>query len=92
MFLYSTFIRKGKVRRMEMLIKITSKNQITLPKKVLAQISDTEYFDVDVKDGKISLAPLTLYDTELEKVRTRMKKLGLKSTSVAEAIKWARSR
>lgn len=75
-----------------MLVKITSKNQIIIPKKIMAQISDTEYFDVDVKDGKIFLTPLKRYDTELEKVRTRMKKLRLKSTCVAEAIKWARSR
>jgi hypothetical protein len=77
---------------MEMLAKITSKNQITIPKKVMMQIPDTEYFDVEVKDGKISLSPLKIYDTNLEKVRAKMKNLGLNSNSVAEAVKWARSR
>lgn len=75
-----------------MLVKITSKNQITIPKKIMAQIADTEYFDVEVKDGKISLTPLRIYDTDLEKVRKKMKNLGLKSNSVAEAVKWARAR
>jgi len=73
-----------------MLAKITSKNQITIPKKVMTQIADTKYFDVEVKDGKISLTPLTIYDMDLEKIRTKMKKLGLSPNSVAEAIKWAR--
>jgi hypothetical protein len=77
---------------MEMLAKITSKNQITIPKKVMAQIADTEYFDVDVKEGKITLSPLKIYDMDLEKVRTKMNNLGLKSNSVAEAVKWARER
>ena len=75
-----------------MLAKITSKNQITIPKKIMAQIADAEYFDMEVKDGKISLTPLRIYDTDLEKVRTKMKNLGLKSNSVAEAVKWARAR
>ncbi len=75
-----------------MLAKITSKNQITIPKKIMTQIDATEYFDVQAKDGKISLTPLKVYDMDLEKIRNKMKKLGLGASSVAEAIEWARSK
>ena len=35
-----------------MLAKITSKNQITIPKKVMSQIADTKYFDVEFKENE----------------------------------------
>jgi len=75
-----------------MLAKITSKNQITIPKKIMNQIGGTTYFDVQVKDGRISLTPLKTYDMDLEKIRSKMKKLGLSAKSVSEAIEWARSK
>ena len=75
-----------------MLAKVTSKNQITIPKKIMAQIPDTQYFDVQFKDGTISLKPLMVYGTDLEKIRSKIKKLGLRRDSVAEAIKWVRSK
>ena len=75
-----------------MLAKITSKNQITIPKKIIDQIPDVNYFDVELKGGTILLRPLRLYDTDLEEIRRKVKKLGLKQDSVAEAIRWARSK
>ena len=75
-----------------MLAKKTSKNQITIPKKIIEQLPDVNYFDVELSNGVILLKPLTLYDTNLEKIRTKIRKLGLKENSVSEAIKWARSR
>jgi hypothetical protein len=36
-----------------MLAKMTSKNQITIPKKIVEQISDAKYFEVELKDGLI---------------------------------------
>ena len=33
-----------------------------------------------------------IYETDLEKIRFKMKNLGLKTDSVREAIKWARSK
>ena len=53
---------------------------------------DVDYFDVELKGGTILLRPLRFYDTDLEKIRSKVKKLGLKQDSVAEAIKWARSK
>jgi bifunctional DNA-binding transcriptional regulator/antitoxin component of YhaV-PrlF toxin-antitoxin module len=75
-----------------MLAKMTSKNQITIPKKIVEQILDTKYFEVEVKDGLIVLKPLRLYETDLEKIRSKVKSLGLKPDSVREAVKWARSK
>ncbi len=75
-----------------MLAKLTSKNQITIPKKVLEQIPAVEYFDVDVREGKVVLKPVKVSGTDLEAIRTKMKKLGLTDDSVAEAVRWARSR
>jgi bifunctional DNA-binding transcriptional regulator/antitoxin component of YhaV-PrlF toxin-antitoxin module len=75
-----------------MLAKLTAKNQITIPKKVVDQLPDVKYFDVQLKDGVVVLKPLRVYDTNLGEIRARMKKLGLKPDCVAEAIKWARSK
>ena len=75
-----------------MLAKMTSKNQITIPKKIVQQIPDTKYFEVELKDGLIVLKPLRLYETDLERIRSKIKGLGLKPDSVREAVKWARSR
>lgn len=75
-----------------MLAKLTAKNQITIPKKVMDQLPDVEYFDVDLRDGVVVMKPLRLYDTNLDQIRAKVKKLGLKPNSVAEAIAWARSK
>ena len=72
--------------------KMTSKNQITIPKKIIEQLPDVEYFEVDLKDGVVMLKPLKIYDTSLEKIRTKIKKLGLQENTVKEAIEWARSK
>ena len=75
-----------------MLAKITSKNQITIPKKIVEQLPDVKYFEVELKDGSIVLKPMQIYNTDLEKIRSKMKELGLKPDSVREAVEWARSK
>ena len=75
-----------------MLAKMTSKNQITIPKKIVEQLPDVEYFEVELKDGVVMLRPLKFYDTSLEMIRAKVKKLRLHENSVKEAIKWARSK
>ena len=75
-----------------MLAKMTSKNQITIPKKIIEQLPDVDYFEVKLKDGVVMLKPLKIYDTSLENIRTKIKKLGLKENTVKEAIEWARSK
>ena len=75
-----------------MLAKLTSKNQITIPKQIIDQIPDTTYFDVEFGDGVVMMKPLKIYDTNLQQIRSKVKKLGLKPDCVTEAVKWARSR
>ncbi len=75
-----------------MLAKMTSKNQITIPKKIMDQMPSVKYFEVELKDDKIELKPLRVYETDLEKIRAKMKNLGLKPNSVREAVEWARSK
>jgi bifunctional DNA-binding transcriptional regulator/antitoxin component of YhaV-PrlF toxin-antitoxin module len=75
-----------------MLAKITSKNQITIPKKIIEKIPDVKHFDIELKDGIIIMKPIKFYDTNLDQIRAKIKKIGLKENSVAEAIKWAKSK
>jgi len=41
-----------------MLAKMTSKNQLTLPKSIAAALGAVEFFDVQVLDGQIVLSPV----------------------------------
>ena len=43
-----------------MLAKLTSKNQITLPKAIVSKLPPTEYFDVRESGGAIILRPARL--------------------------------
>lgn len=75
-----------------MLAKLTSKNQITIPKGIMVKLPDVQYFDVDYVDGRILLKPLKVYGTDLGEVRAKIKSLGLSEDCVHEAVRWARSR
>ena len=75
-----------------MLAKITSRNQVTIPKKIMEQLPNPQYFDVQFKDGLVIMKPMVAYDTNLEQIRAKMKTLNLKADSVREAIRWARTK
>jgi hypothetical protein len=75
-----------------MLAKLTAKNQITIPKDVLSKLPKVEYFDMEYKDGIILMKPVKVFDSDLAGVRKKMQKLGLSEESVAEAVRWARSK
>jgi len=74
-----------------MLVKLNSKNQITVPRKILASLPDTKYFEVELENGALVLKPVELVKTKLEQIQRKMTDLGLKEDCVAEAIRWARS-
>lgn len=74
-----------------MLAKLTSKNQVTIPKKIMGQLPGVQYFDVDIEQGVVIMRPLAVYGTDLGKIREKIKKLGISSNTVKEAVKWARS-
>ena len=71
-----------------MLAKPTSKNQLTLPKAVVADFQSSEYFDVTNENGRIVLTPVRW--TRADAVRAKLVELGMSEADVAEAVKWAR--
>ncbi len=75
-----------------MLAKKTSKNQITLPRKVADNFPGVEYFDIRVESDQILLAPAKILPAKptLERVREKMKKLGIGERDISEAVRWAR--
>lgn len=75
-----------------MLVKITSKNQITIPKKLADKLQGANYLDAEYRDGALVLKPVQTYETDLDTIRSKMEKLGLGEESVQEAVEWARSK
>jgi bifunctional DNA-binding transcriptional regulator/antitoxin component of YhaV-PrlF toxin-antitoxin module len=71
-----------------MLAKKTSKNQLTLPKAVMANYPDVDYFDVRDEDGRIVLVPLR--PSRADEVRDKLAQLGLSEQDVDAAVTWAR--
>ena len=71
-----------------MLAKLTSKNQITLPKAVMAGFESVEYFDVTTEDGRVVLTPVHLGRPDA--VRTKLAEVGISEDDVAGAVAWAR--
>ena len=73
-----------------MLAKLTSKNQLTLPKAATAAVEATEYFDVTTEDGRIVLTPVRV--NRANAVRAKLAQLGISESDVADAVAWARNR
>ncbi|MDR1968016.1 MAG: AbrB/MazE/SpoVT family DNA-binding domain-containing protein [Burkholderiaceae bacterium] len=71
-----------------MLAKLTSKNQITLPKAAVSCVDAAEYFDVTVDSGRIVLTPVRVQQAQA--VRNKLAQLGITEQDVADAIAWAR--
>ena len=72
-----------------MLAKLTSKNQLTLPKAVTAAVEATDYFDVTTENGRIVLTPVRM--NRADGVRAKLAELGLTENDVEDAVAWARS-
>ena len=71
-----------------MLAKLTSKNQLTLPKAVLSDFKDTEYFEVTEENGRIVLTPVRF--VRADAVRTKLVERGLSGAEISEAVAWSR--
>ena len=56
-----------------MLAKITSKNQITIPKKIIEKLPDVKHFDIEFKNGVVILKPIKFFDTNLDQIRSKIK-------------------
>jgi hypothetical protein len=77
-----------------MLAKKTVKNQITLPKAIVEKLPNTDYFEVSLQGEEIVLKPVVIEakSAKLERVRSKLKALGLTEKDVDAAIRWARNR
>ena len=72
-----------------MLAKRTSKNQITLPKKIADRFPGTEYFDARVEGGSIVLKPVR--PDQVDEVRRKLVEIGITEEDVKAAVRWARA-
>ena len=73
-----------------MLAKKTIKNQITLPKRIVQDFPDVEYFDVRKEDDRIVLEPLKT--DRAKQVRAKLAALKITETDIAKAVDWARKK
>lgn len=71
-----------------MLAKLTSKNQITLPKALIGDFRGCDYLDVTRENGRIVLTPVRL--ARADAVRAKLSELGISEADVSEAVVWAR--
>ncbi len=77
-----------------MLAKKTSKNQVTLPKKIVEGLPATDYFEVSLNGGSVVLRPVTVTDPgrQLATARRKILELGLTPKDIENAVRWARTR
>ena len=78
-----------------MLAKLTSKNQLTLPKDVIKDFPTAEYFDVTAEAGRIVLTPVRVTkvadpNEKLRPIWDKIEKLGITEKDIEDAAKWAR--
>lgn len=71
-----------------MLLKLSPKNQLTLPKSVTNAVGALDYFDVQAKDGQIILTPVRIQ--RADSVRAKLAELNLADKDIADAVTWAR--
>jgi antitoxin component of MazEF toxin-antitoxin module len=64
-----------------MLAKMTSKNQLTLPKALVLQVGATENFDVEARNGQLVLTPVRIQRGDA--VRAKLAELNLTEADIA---------
>lgn len=69
------------------LAKITSKNQLTLPKSVTQALGPVQYFEVQAKGGQIILTPVRIQRGDA--VRAKLAELSLDEADIAAALDFA---
>lgn len=71
-----------------MLAKLTSKNQLTLPRAAVEAAGSPEYFEIDVRAGQLVLTPVRIQRADA--VRARLAQLHLGDNDLGAAVAWAR--
>ena len=76
-----------------MLVKRTRANQVTIPKSIMKNLGDIEYFNVSERDGLIVLSPVDIKGKSsiLPEVRAKIKKLGITKRDIDKAIESVRA-
>jgi hypothetical protein len=72
-----------------MLAKLTSKNQLTLPKAAVEAAGNAEYFEIEARAGQLVLTPVRMHRADA--VRAKLAELDLKESDLAAAVAWARN-
>lgn len=68
----------------QVLAKITSKNQLTLPKSVTEPLGPVQYFDVQTKAGQIVLTPVRIQRGDA--LRAKLAELDLSDKTIERAL------
>ena len=71
-----------------MLAKLTSKNQLTLPKAAVQAAGNAEYFEIQARAGRLVLTPVRMQRADA--VRAKLAELDLGDGDLAAAVAWAR--
>lgn len=71
-----------------MLAKITSKNQLTLPKSVTEALGPVQYFEVQAKAGQIVLTPVRIQRGDA--VRAKLAELDIDEKTLERALGWSK--
>ena len=71
-----------------MLAKLTSKNQLTLPKAAVEAAGNAQYFEVEARAGQLVLTPVRVQ--RADRVRAKLAELDLGDNDLAAAVAWAR--
>jgi hypothetical protein len=72
-----------------MLAKLTSKNQLTLPKAAVEAAGHAEYFEIEARAGQLVLTPVRIQRADA--VRAKLAELDLRENDLADAVAWARN-
>lgn len=81
-------VRHPYTRPRPILAKLTSKNQLTLPKAAVEAAGNAEYFEVEARAGQLVLTPVRIQRADA--VRAKLATLELGDEDLAEAVAWAR--
>ncbi|HEY0421295.1 MAG TPA: AbrB/MazE/SpoVT family DNA-binding domain-containing protein [Acetobacteraceae bacterium] len=71
-----------------MLAKLTSKNQLTLPRRAIEALGNPSHFQVEVDGDRLVLTPSR--PGAANAVRDKLEALGLTDSDVRDAVSWAR--
>ena len=68
--------------------KLVGGNQLILPDEVVLALGGSQFVDIEVKEGRLTLIPLI--ESNLDDVYEQIEKLGITESDIADAVAWAR--